>query len=64
MPPPVVEKFNGALVAALQDPVIRRELLDSGAVPVGNTPQQHAAYIRAEIEKWIKVVDYAGIPRE
>jgi len=33
-------------------------------VPVGNTPQQHAAYIRAEIEKWIKVVDYAGIPRE
>ena len=64
MPQPVVEKFNAALVGALQDPNIRKELLDSGAVPVGNTPQQHGAYIKSEIEKWIKVVNQAGIPRE
>lgn len=64
MPGPVVEKFNAAMVSALQDPVIRRELLDGGAVPVGNTPQQHGAYIKAEIEKWIKVVRQAGIPQE
>jgi tripartite-type tricarboxylate transporter receptor subunit TctC len=64
MPRPVVEKLNTALVKALQDPAIRKELLDRGAVPVGNTPEQHAAYIKAEIEKWQKVASHAGITPE
>jgi tripartite-type tricarboxylate transporter receptor subunit TctC len=64
IPPPVVEKFNQAMAGALQDPAIRRELIDSGAVPVGNSPEQHAAYIKSEIEKWNEVVRAAGIPRE
>ena len=64
VPRPIVEKFNSALVSTLQDPAIRRELLDSGAVPVGNTPEQHAAYIKAESEKWRKVAGYAGIKPE
>ncbi len=64
IPAPIAERFNAAMVAALQDAAIRRELLDGGAVPVGNTPQQHGAYIKAEIEKWVKVVKQAGIPQE
>jgi tripartite-type tricarboxylate transporter receptor subunit TctC len=64
MPRPVVEKLNTALVKALQDPAIRKELLNRGAVPVGNTPEQHAAYIKAEIEKWQKVASHAGITPE
>lgn len=63
IPQPVAEKFNAAMVSALRDPAIRKELIDSGAIPVGNTPQQHAAYVKSEIEKWMKVVDHAGIPR-
>jgi tripartite-type tricarboxylate transporter receptor subunit TctC len=51
-------------VKALQDPAVRKELLDRGAVPVGNTPEQHAAYIKAEIEKWQKVASQAGITPE
>ncbi len=64
MPRPIVEKLNTALVKTLQDPVIRKELIDRGADPVGNTPEQHAAYIRAEIEKWQKVASHAGIKPE
>jgi len=64
MPRPVVDKLNGALVKVLQDPAIRKELISRGAVPVGNTPEQHAAYIKAEIGKWQKVAQGAGIKPE
>jgi len=64
IPRPVVEKLNSALVKSLQDPANRKELLNRGAVPVGNTPEQHAAYIKAEIEKWRKVAQGAGIKPE
>ena len=64
LPRPVVEKLNSALVKALNDPAMRKELLDRGAVPVGNTPEQHTAYIKTEIEKWQKVASHAGIKPE
>jgi tripartite-type tricarboxylate transporter receptor subunit TctC len=64
MPPAIVEKLNGALVKALQDPAIRKALIDRGADPVGNSPEQHAAYIKSEIEKWQKVARHAGINPE
>jgi len=64
LPRPIVERLNSALVKALQDPGIRKELLDRGAEPVGSTPEQHAAYIKAEIEKWHKVATSAGIKPE
>jgi tripartite-type tricarboxylate transporter receptor subunit TctC len=35
-----------------------------GAEGVGNTPEQFAAFIRAEIPKWAKVVAAAGIKTE
>jgi len=64
MPRPVVEKLNSALAQALRDPAIRKTLIGRGADPVGNTPEQHAAYIKAEIEKWQKVAKDAGIKPE
>ena len=64
MPRPVVEKLNSALVKVLQDPVIRKGLTDRGADPVGNTPEQHAAYIKVEIAKWQQVASHAGIKPE
>lgn len=64
LPRPIVEKLNSALVKALQDPAIRKELIDRGADPVGNTPEQHAAYIKSEIEKWQRVAANAGIKPE
>jgi tripartite-type tricarboxylate transporter receptor subunit TctC len=64
MPRPVVEKLNSALVLALRDPTNRKTLIERGADPVGNTPEEHGAYIRAEIEKWKRVVKTAGIKAE
>jgi tripartite-type tricarboxylate transporter receptor subunit TctC len=61
LPRPVVEKLNGALVYALRDPANRKTLIDRGADPVGSSPEQHAAYIKAEIEKWRRVASQAGL---
>ena len=35
-----------------------------GADPIGNTPEQFAAFLRAEMAKWAKVVKAAGIRGE
>jgi tripartite-type tricarboxylate transporter receptor subunit TctC len=64
MPKPVVEKLNGALAKALQDPTVRKELISRGAEPVGDSSEQHGAYIKAEIDKWQKVAAHAGIKPE
>ncbi len=64
LPRPIVEKLNSALVQTLHDPVIRKTLIERGADPVGNTPEEHAAYIKSEIEKWQRVARAAGITPE
>ncbi len=64
IPRPVVDKLNSALVQALRDPAIHKTLIERGAEPVGNTPDEHAAYIRSEIEKWRRVARSAGIKPE
>jgi tripartite-type tricarboxylate transporter receptor subunit TctC len=61
MAKPVVDKLNGALVHSLRDPNNRKALIDRGANPIGSTPAEHAAYIKAEIEKWHKVAAQAGL---
>jgi tripartite-type tricarboxylate transporter receptor subunit TctC len=64
MPRPIVDKINSALARAVQDPAIRKELVERGADPVGNTPEQHAAFIKSEIDKWQRVAKQAGISPE
>lgn len=61
IPKPAVEKLNGALVVALRDAENRKILIDRGADPVGSTPEEHDAFVKAEIARWIKVAKEAGI---
>ena len=37
---------------------------NEGAMPVGNTPAEFAKVIRADIDKWAKVIRHAGIKPE
>jgi tripartite-type tricarboxylate transporter receptor subunit TctC len=61
IPRPVVERLNTALVAAVRDPENNKALIAAGAEPIGSSPDEHAASIRSEIEKWKKVGRDAGI---
>ena len=42
-------------------PAIREKLSAAGAEPVGSTVQQFASFVKAEYDKWGKVVKQAGI---
>jgi tripartite-type tricarboxylate transporter receptor subunit TctC len=60
-PPTVVAKLNDAFVKAINDPTIKQKLIDSGAVPVADTPAQFGKFFQAEYERWGKVVRERGI---
>lgn len=60
-PQPIVDKLHAALVASLTSPEVKEKLALQGAVVVGNTPDEFAAYIRSEIDKWAEVVKAAGV---
>ncbi len=60
-PRPIVDKLNKAVVTALQSPEVQKLLAEQGLEPAGNSPEQFAALMHADIEKWIRVTRAAGI---
>jgi tripartite-type tricarboxylate transporter receptor subunit TctC len=57
----IVGKLNADIVAILKQPDVRERLSREGADPVGSTPQELGAYMKAEIAKWSKVVKAANV---
>lgn len=60
-PRAIIERLNAEVVKALSVPEVRAKLLDMGLVAGTNTPEQFAAFIEAEAQKWAKVIKQAGI---
>ena len=63
-PPDIVARLNKEVVAVMNLPDIKERFEKEGMVVVAGTPQAFAAYIRAETEKWGKIVKRAGIQPE
>jgi tripartite-type tricarboxylate transporter receptor subunit TctC len=55
LPPSILAKLHGGVVKTLQAPDVRQTLTDLSVDVVGNTPQQFAAVIRADLDKWMKL---------
>jgi len=60
-PRDIIMRLHGAMTSALQAPSIREKMAIDGVQPVGNTPDEFARFLRAETDKWGKVVRAAGI---
>ena len=54
-PKPLVDDLNKHIVAILKTPEMQQKLLDLGAQPVGDSPEQFAAYVRSDNKKWQEV---------
>lgn len=60
-PRPIIEQLHGEVVKVLQGADIRESFLLMGLEPMSSTPEQLHALIKAEIEKWAKVVKATGV---
>ena len=63
-PREIVMRLNAILAQAMRAPDIRERLAGEGAEPAVGTPEQFAAFIRADIAQWTKVIKDAGIVAE
>jgi tripartite-type tricarboxylate transporter receptor subunit TctC len=60
-PRPIIDKLNKTIVEALKTPEIEKLLTEQGLEAVGNSPEEFASLMHADIEKWIRVTRAAGI---
>jgi len=60
-PPPVIQALHRELVRAYTAPEVTQQLHGGGAYAAADTPEEFAAFVRAEKDKWGRVIREAGI---
>lgn len=65
-PRPIIERINHEVVAILQDPAFRRQMIGAGfdVVTGTNTPEQWGELIAGEVSKWSRIVKLVGLKAE
>jgi tripartite-type tricarboxylate transporter receptor subunit TctC len=62
-PKAIVEKLNGAIVKALNEPDIKKKLNEIGAEPMPMAPDEFKRFISAEVVRWREIVTKGNIPQ-
>lgn len=57
----MVDALNKAVQKAVATPSVHDALLQSGAEPMTSTPQELAALVKADTEKWAKLIKAKNI---
>ena len=60
-PRPVVERLQQQIAAILRLPDVAERMAALGIEPIGGTPAQLAAVLRADVEKWTAVAKSANV---
>jgi tripartite-type tricarboxylate transporter receptor subunit TctC len=60
-PKAIIARLNRDIAKALEAPAVTKVLADAGFDPEPSTPEEFGRYIRAEVDKWRKVIETAGI---
>ena len=60
-PPEIIQKIHADTVATLAEPAVRAKLEQQALIPVGSTPEQLAAHLKAEMAKWAPVIKAANL---
>ena len=61
---PIVNRLAKEIAAIAKSPEVSERLVDDAAIPVGNTPEEFASFIRRELSRWAKVVAQGNIRLE
>ena len=60
LPKDLLTKINAETLKAMKQPDFQRTLADTGSEFVGDTPENFRTFVRAEAQKWSKVVKASG----
>ena len=63
-PQAIIDRLHREIVTIVRSPEFGRVMTGEGATAVGNTPAEFDAVIRADVQKWAKIVKEAGIRAE
>jgi tripartite-type tricarboxylate transporter receptor subunit TctC len=63
-PPAIIRKINAELVKAMAAPDMIEKLRQLGSDPGGDTPEHFGAFVRAELDKYAKLIKKSGIKVE
>jgi tripartite-type tricarboxylate transporter receptor subunit TctC len=63
-PKDIIEKLNSEINGILAEPDMRQRLVELGGEPLIQSPEAFGDMIKAETEKWKKVVEFAGLKVE
>jgi tripartite-type tricarboxylate transporter receptor subunit TctC len=61
---PVLKAISDVVLAANQDGPVQVQLKANGAEPLSINREAFAAFLRADVEKWSRIVKFAGISME
>jgi tripartite-type tricarboxylate transporter receptor subunit TctC len=63
-PREIIDRLSAEAAKALKEADVREKLVQTGIEPVGNSPEAAGKFLDAEIAKWKKVIDAAGVKAE
>ena len=63
-PPAIAQRLRDEVAKAIAAPDVIEQFDKQGMVPVGSQPAQFGAYLKAEIDRWAKIIQEAGIKPE
>jgi tripartite-type tricarboxylate transporter receptor subunit TctC len=64
LPQDLVKRLHGDVVRIFTQPDVRDRIVQQGADPVGNTPEEFGKFVQTEIRKWAKVIRASGATAE
>jgi tripartite-type tricarboxylate transporter receptor subunit TctC len=63
-PPEIVARLHAELAKLLRAPEVREQFAALGAEPIGDTPDHFAAFLKADMARWGKIIKEKGIRPE
>ena len=63
-PRPVIDRLQRDIAATVADAEVQKKLRDLNIDPRSSTPEQTAALLASDIQRWARVIDKAGRPRQ
>jgi tripartite-type tricarboxylate transporter receptor subunit TctC len=64
IPAPIVSRLHGDIVKGLKEADLQERFRSLGATPVGSTPAELGAHVKAEIARWTRVIKAGNITLE